>query len=312
MRLAQCRINFTNFYHHPSKFFQFLRKSSLLIIRVNFQNFEEFEKIISEMENIYSTAKICAYEDPQKCDLALEPELTEILATSRNPEQLKHIWLEFRKKTGRMVKHLYPRYVELSNIAAKLNNYSDNAAYWLKEYEAQDFQEQIGNLYHYFFLIKRHLKIRDVFIIIARLWAFAEAIWQQLKPLYLQLHAYVRGQLRKTYGDAVVSADGPIPSHLLGNMWAQTWSNIASFTTPFPGKQQPDVTEAMVKQGEYIDQRIYRHNAGAFFYCPSSVPSHCNRTKDPHSQLANTIELIGQRALGITSGSLGISNTIYY
>ncbi|CAK9821608.1 Angiotensin-converting enzyme [Anthophora retusa] len=189
--------------------------------------FQEYEKIVSDMENIYSTAKICEYKNRSRCDLALEPELTELLIQSRDPEELKYIWVEWRKATGEKMKSLYTRYVELSNTAARLNNYTDNAAYWMKDYEADDFPEQIDNL------------------------------WQQLKPLYLQLHAYVRRELRKKYGESVVSKDGPIPAHLLGNMWAQSWRNVADFSIPYPGKQLPDVTDAMVKQG-YNTTTIFR------------------------------------------------------
>lgn len=110
------------------------------------QSYQEYEKIVSDMENIYSTAKICDYKNRTKCDLALEPELTEILMKSHDPEELKYIWVEWRKATGEKMKPLYERYVELSNLAATLNNYSDNAAYWLKDYEADDFPEQIGKL----------------------------------------------------------------------------------------------------------------------------------------------------------------------
>ena len=32
--------------------------------------------------------------------------------------------------------------------------------------------------------------------------------------------------LNEEYGDEVVSKDGPLPVHILGNMWGQSWSNI--------------------------------------------------------------------------------------
>ncbi|KAL0125554.1 hypothetical protein PUN28_004576 [Cardiocondyla obscurior] len=182
-------------------------------------SYKELETTISQMENIYSTAKICDYKNKNKCDLALEPEITETLIRSRDPEELKHVWVEWRRASGEKVKSLYPKYVELANTAARLNNFSDYAAYWMKDYEADDFADQI------------------------------ETQWQKLKPLYLQLHAYVRRELRKKYGEDVVSKDGPIPAHLLGNAWAQTWSNIADFTVPFPGKQLPDVSVTLVEQG---------------------------------------------------------------
>jgi hypothetical protein len=46
--------------------------------------------------------------------------------------------------------------------------------------------------------------------------ADVEQIWRQLRPLYLQLHAFVRSKLRAFYGGAVVPLNGPIPAHLLG------------------------------------------------------------------------------------------------
>lgn len=60
------------------------------------------------------------------------------------------------------------------------------AEWWLGEYEEPDTEEQ-----------------------------FAE-LWTQVKPLYDQMHAYVRRHLRLRYGEDIVSARGPIPAHLLG------------------------------------------------------------------------------------------------
>ena len=55
-------------------------------------------------------------------------------------------------------------------------------------------------------------------------------------PPYLhpQLHAYVRHKLHGFYGDRVMAATGPMPAHLLGNMWAQSWGNIADLVKPYP------------------------------------------------------------------------------
>ncbi|XP_065334357.1 angiotensin-converting enzyme-like [Cloeon dipterum] len=75
-------------------------------------------------------------------------------------------------------------------------------------------------------------------------------LWEQLKPLYQQLHAYVRRHLRLKYGDEVVKAKGPIPAHLLGNMWAQTWGNIADIMLPYPNATSTgNVTASLIKKG---------------------------------------------------------------
>jgi peptidyl-dipeptidase A len=89
---------------------------------------------------------------------------------------------------------------------------------WVKSYEAPDFRDQVARL------------------------------WDQLRPLYQQLHAYVRRHLRLKYGDQLVRPNGPIPAHLLGNMWAQTWGNVADFMLPYPNRQSSDVTPNMIKQ----------------------------------------------------------------
>ncbi|XP_015515543.1 angiotensin-converting enzyme [Neodiprion lecontei] len=212
---------------------QFSKHARLGVGVLEKKDYEDYENTVANMQQEYSTARICEYKEADKCDLALEPHLTELLMSSRDPEELKHVWIEWRKATGEKVKPLYPKYVDLINRAARLNNYTDNAASWLDDYETDNFAGQIENL------------------------------WQQMRPLYLELHAYVRNQLREKYGDQIVSRDGPLPAHLLGNMWAQTWEHIADFSTPYPGKKLPDATENMVKQG-YDANRIF-HLADSFF-----------------------------------------------
>ena len=76
-----------------------------------------------------------------------------------------------------------------------------------------------------------------------------EELWADLSPLYIQLHAYVRRKLHAKYGERVVPLDGPIPAHLLGNMWAQSWINLYESTAPFPTKPTIDVTLNLKRQG---------------------------------------------------------------
>merc|ERR1719384_59641 len=87
--------------------------------------------------------------------------------------------------------------------------------------------------------------------------------WLGLKPLYEQLHAYVRNKLHKYYGKDIVENGGPLPAHLLGNMWAQSWNNIADIVKPFPDKPSINVTGEMVKQG--WTQRKMFQKADEFF-----------------------------------------------
>ena len=55
-----------------------------------------------------------------------------------------------------------------------------------------------------------------------------------MKPLYVELHAFVRARLAEFYGDAIVNRSKAIPAHLLGNMWAQSWGNLCVCALPLP------------------------------------------------------------------------------
>jgi peptidyl-dipeptidase A len=84
-----------------------------------------------------------------------------------------------------------------------------------------------------------------------------DRLWEQVKPFYVALHAYVRGRLRDVYGKDVVPADGPIPAHLLGNMWAQSWSNIYPLVEPYKGQTGPDVSATLKKQ-KYTPEKMVK------------------------------------------------------
>ncbi|CAK6964092.1 angiotensin-converting enzyme [Scomber scombrus] len=177
---------------------------------------EEYNTILSTMDNIYSTAKV----HPQpNVSWSLEPELTDIMANSRSYKRLLFAWEGWHNASGVPLREYYPRFVELSNQASRADGFDDTGADWRSWYETDNFEEVIEDLY------------------------------QTIKPLYLNLHAFVRRQLYKQYGPKYINLEGPIPAHLLGNMWAQTWNNIYGMMIPFPEKPNLDVTDEMVKQG---------------------------------------------------------------
>ena len=87
--------------------------------------------------------------------------------------------------------------------------------------------------------------------------AETERLWSQVKPLYEALHCYVRDGLSRQYGD-IMPEDGTIPAHLLGNMWAQQWSNIYPLVEPYPGQGDDlDVSGALDAQN-YSAERMTR------------------------------------------------------
>jgi len=182
------------------------------------QQLKEFIELTTNMGKAYSTAKVLDRETGQK-SLSLEPELTTILARSRDPATLRYYWEQWREQSGKKIRNMYHKYVGLYNQAAKANGFVDASLMKVSAYESDTFQQEM------------------------------EDTWQGLRPLYQQLHAYVRTKLGEHYGPDVVPGRGPLPAHLLGNMWAQSWNNIADILRPFPTKPSINVTGEMIRQG---------------------------------------------------------------
>ncbi|XP_068833322.1 angiotensin-converting enzyme isoform X2 [Capricornis sumatraensis] len=198
---------------------------------------EEYNQILVDMETVYSVASVCHKNGT--C-LRLEPDLTRLMATSRNYQDLAWAWKSWRDKVGRSILPYFPKYVELTNKAARLNGYQDGGDSWRSMYEMPFLEEEL------------------------------EQLFQELQPLYLNLHAYVRRALHHHYGPNVINLEGPIPAHLLGNMWAQSWSNIYDLVAPFPSAPKMDATEAMIKQG-WTPLRMFKE-ADNFFTSLGLLP----------------------------------------
>lgn len=76
-----------------------------------------------------------------------------------------------------------------------------------------------------------------------------ENIWNQVKPLYDELHAYIARKLKQKYGDKLDISDGLLPAHLLGNMWAQTWTYLGNLAKPFPNVNNVDMDAVFKEKG---------------------------------------------------------------
>jgi len=160
--------------------------------------------------------------------------LTELMAQSRDEPALREAWLGWRLISPPMRKS-FQRYVELGNEGAREIGFADVGALWRSGYDmpAEAFRAEI------------------------------ERLWAELAPFYRELHCYVRAALQKKYGKALVKDGAPIPAHLLGNMWAQTWNNVLPLVMPYPGAVAPDVDKALVDK-KYTQQRMVRVAEGFF------------------------------------------------
>ena len=193
---------------------------------------DELTKIAASMEGDYGKGKYCPDVSTDKC-LSLG-DMEEILAVSRDPEELKRIWLGWHKISPPFRKD-YQRYVELANKGAREMGFKDVGAMWRAKYDMEP----------------------DAFAV------EMERLWQQVKPLYDSLYTYTRHKLSEKYGKQVVPEDGPIPAHLLGNMWAQTWGNVYPLLKPEGGDRGYDLTE-ILKARKTEPRQLVRYGESFF------------------------------------------------
>ena len=131
-------------------------------------------------------------------------DIEAAMGTNRNPEELKEMWMSWHSNVGGPMKDDYTRMVGIANEGAKELGFDDLGVMWRSNYDmpADEFAETMDGL------------------------------WSDVKPLYDELHTYVRAKLNAKYGDAVQANTGPIRADLLGNMWAQEWGNIYDIVAP--------------------------------------------------------------------------------
>jgi peptidyl-dipeptidase A len=172
----------------------------------------ELAQIGAELGSIYGKGSYTTKEG-KKLSLG---DMTSTMATSRDYDELLEMWQGWREISPSM-KPLYTRQAELANEGANGLGYKDLGAMWRSNYDmpADDFANELDRL------------------------------WGQVKPLYDDLHCYVRSELGEKYGKDKVPQDKPIPAHLLGNMWAQTWGNIYDVVAPESADPGYDVTKQL-------------------------------------------------------------------
>ncbi|XP_015226730.1 PREDICTED: angiotensin-converting enzyme 2 [Cyprinodon variegatus] len=199
-------------------------------------------EILNEMSTIYSTATVCLPDNPTKCE-TLEPELEKIMANSKSYSERLHVWEGWRKEVGKRMRPLYEEYVDLKNEASRLNGFEDYGAYWRYNYETLEDDPE--------FKYTRDQLMEDV-----------RSIYKQILPLYKELHAYVRAKLMEVYPE-YTDSEGPLPAHLLGDMWGRFWTNLYNMSIPYREKEDIDVSNTMVEQG-WDEMRFFKE-AEKFF-----------------------------------------------
>jgi peptidyl-dipeptidase A len=172
----------------------------------------ELTRLVAGMEAEYGRGKYCPEGRPcQTLD-----DLSRTMLNSRNPDELLEAWTGWHA-VGRQIRTSYRRFVELGNEGAAELGFADLGAFWRAGYDMPP----------------------DAFS------AEVDRLWAQVEPLYRRLHTHVRRKLGERYGTTLVPADGPIPAHLLGNMWAQQWGGIYDLVGPPSRGPSYDLTKLL-------------------------------------------------------------------
>ena len=178
----------------------------------------ELAGLAAKLDGLYGKGKWCGADGKAPCrDLG---QLEEVLAKSRSWDEQLDAWSGWHT-ISREMRPLYARLVELANDGARGLGWKDTGELWRAGYDmpAEAFE------------------------------ADTDRLWGQVRPFYQQLHCYVRAELQKKYGAARIPDGAPIPAHLLGNMWAQSWDNLYPELEPYRGAVSLDVDQALEKQG---------------------------------------------------------------
>ena len=163
-------------------------------------------------------------------------DIEAAMGSNRNPEELKEMWASWHDQVGAPMKADYVRMAEIGNKGAKELGFTDLGAMWRSNYDmpADDFAK------------------------------LTDKLWLEVKPLYDELHTYVRGQLNTKYGDGVQAKTGPIRADLLGNMWAQEWGDIYDLVAP-PGSGDIGYDiGALLKEKSYDEMKMVKTGEGFF------------------------------------------------
>jgi peptidyl-dipeptidase A len=199
---------------------------------------EQLAQIATQMSSIYGKGKVCDASGNNCKDL---DALSKVLQETRDPKVALIAWKGWHDTVGRAERDLFIKYVGVANAGARGVGFRDVASMWKSGYDMPEdkFAEETDRLF------------------------------TQLKPLYTQLHCYTRSKLNTLYGDSVVSKTGPIPAHLTGNMWAQSWGWLYKELEPYPGEPPIDVTETL-KGDKFDDKGMVRIAEG--FYTSLGFP----------------------------------------
>ena len=196
---------------------------------------EEIANLAAELEGDYGKGRACFDEGRHKGKCLEIGEVERIFAYSRDPEELRTVWKAWHDDVGTPMLKRYERLIQLQNKGAQELGFKDMGSMWRSNYDMtpEEFETEV------------------------------ERLWNQVRPFYESLHAYIRSQLVRQYGSQAVTTEGLIRADLFGNIWAQEWSNIYPLAAPANTGRGYDLT-TILRQKKIDELGMVRYGENFF------------------------------------------------
>ena len=158
------------------------------------------------------------------------------MGTVRNPAQLREMWTSWNDNVGAPMRPQYARMTEIANAGrarARLRRHRRDVALQIRHDARSEFA------------------------------ALTERLWNEVKPLYDELHCFTRAGLNRRYGDA---ASSPPPARSAPTCSAICGRRNGAISTTSSrragrGRRAYDLTQ-LLDRANYTPERIDPHRRG--------------------------------------------------
>ncbi|XP_055905009.1 angiotensin-converting enzyme-like [Eupeodes corollae] len=198
------KFDYKNFKDPELKFaFETLIKEADL--KIVGDQFLEILDSVEEMKKLEDEEIIPDYHDKTN-KLAFDPDVASIMESTDDPEELQHYWSEWRKLIGEKAAADLDLTVEACKAAAEKTGKTP-LEFWMRGYNLTDM----------------------------------ESLMNEVRPLYSELHAFIRNLVGKKYGESYITPEGLLPIHLYEQIHDHLASNNSIIEEMFPYDELPDV-----------------------------------------------------------------------
>ncbi|GLV43739.1 Multidrug-Resistance like Protein 1 [Carabus blaptoides fortunei] len=162
------------------------------------ENWDQLIKFKNTAAQLSDEVRVICFNKTDNCTLSRK-DVRHLYATSRNAKELQEIWSTCQD-TFVSSSTEYADILKLVPVAAEANDVNNAKEYWEMLVEHPDAYET------------------------------ADSIWQEIKPLYVKFHKFIKTRLERHYPEIKNSEN--IPVFLLGSEFGTDWSNIAPLILP--------------------------------------------------------------------------------